>query len=333
MRIREVMHETGLSKKSIHHYIQEGLLKPKADANSYFDFSEDDLKRLILIRQLRDLDIPVKDILQILNHPEAAIFILAYHRRKLHHKEELLKWQYEKISSLENQLISIPPTSRLACIYENRQTFSFPPEDALPIDEVDAEIIACHFWGNRMHSLELTEYRIYLYNRLRQRIMTHQTKETVALRNYLCSLKPPEIASEYFLTKDQLYEELLCLTPDRYPEYSDKIISTIEENLSKPAWVSAWKKYYRCYLYPSSVYYDDETNIQLFSEILPEYKIYQKNARACCSYVFHHFNSKTGAALKGSLLKTLDGYIDLNSNHHMILLGLYAFKLRKADRC
>lgn len=332
MRIREVMHGTGLSKKSIHHYIQEGLLKPKADANGYFDFSEDDLERLILIRQLRDLDIPVKDILRILNHPETAIFILAYHRRKLRRRKELLKWQYEKISALEKKLVSVPPMTQLACIYENRQAFSFPPEDSLPIDDVDAEIIACHFWGNRMRNLELTEYRKYLYGRLQQRIITHQTKENVALRNYLCSLKPPEIVAEYFLTKDQLYEELLCLTPDRYPEYSDKIISAIAENLGKPAWIFAWKKYYHCYLYPSSVYYDDETNIQLFSEILPEYKTYQENARACCSYVFHHFNSKSGAALKDSLLKALDGYMDLNSSHHMILLGLYAFKLQKTDR-
>ena len=325
------MHETGLSKKSIHHYIQEGLLKPKADRNGYFDFSEDDLQRLILIRQLRDLDVPVKDIGQILSFPEAAISILAYHRRKLHRKKELLKWQYEKISSLEGQLVSIPPMSRLACIYENRQTFSFPPEDSLPINDVDAEIIACHFWGNQMQGIELTEYRKYLYGRLRQRILTHQTKEVLALRNYLCSLKPPEIASEYFLTKDQLYQELLSLSPDRYLEYSNRIISAIAENLNRPVWVSAWKKYYHCYLYPSSVYYDDETNIQLFSEIMPEYKISQENARACCGYVYEHLDSKDGAALKSSLAKTLDGYIDIDSNHHSLLLGLYAFKLRKSE--
>ena len=54
MRIQAFSKKTGVSRRTIHFYIQKGLLRPKTDeSNGYYDFSPQDGQRLILLRLLR----------------------------------------------------------------------------------------------------------------------------------------------------------------------------------------------------------------------------------------------------------------------------------------
>lgn len=69
MRINEVMKETGLTKKAIYYYENEGLIRPRKDQdNNYRDYTEDDVRRLIIINILRKLDVSVKVIGSIINN-------------------------------------------------------------------------------------------------------------------------------------------------------------------------------------------------------------------------------------------------------------------------
>ncbi|MFR0981016.1 MAG: MerR family transcriptional regulator, partial [Holdemania filiformis] len=40
MRVQEVCKKTGLSRKAVHFYIQEGLVRPAKNQNGYYDLSE-----------------------------------------------------------------------------------------------------------------------------------------------------------------------------------------------------------------------------------------------------------------------------------------------------
>jgi len=63
MRINEVMKETGLTKKAIYYYENEGLINPEKDpGNNYRFYTEEDVRRLIVINILRRLDVPIKTI-------------------------------------------------------------------------------------------------------------------------------------------------------------------------------------------------------------------------------------------------------------------------------
>lgn len=63
MRINEVMKETGLTKKAIYYYENEGLISPLKDPdNNYRNYTEEDVRKLIVINILRRLDIPIKTI-------------------------------------------------------------------------------------------------------------------------------------------------------------------------------------------------------------------------------------------------------------------------------
>ncbi len=57
MRVHEVCKKTGLSRKAVHFYIQEGLISPAKNENGYYDLNESDLKTLEIIQRLRRLDL------------------------------------------------------------------------------------------------------------------------------------------------------------------------------------------------------------------------------------------------------------------------------------
>lgn len=63
MKISELTNRTGVSKETIHHYIREGLLrKPRKTGKNTADYSDDYVRQVRLIKELRDhyfLPLPV----------------------------------------------------------------------------------------------------------------------------------------------------------------------------------------------------------------------------------------------------------------------------------
>lgn len=67
MRIKEVEDLVGITKKNIRFYEKEGLLSPGREMeNSYRDYSEEDVRRLHVIKLLRKLDMPISSIADVL---------------------------------------------------------------------------------------------------------------------------------------------------------------------------------------------------------------------------------------------------------------------------
>ncbi|HYE68895.1 MAG TPA: MerR family transcriptional regulator [Anaerovoracaceae bacterium] len=67
MKINEVMKETGLTKKAIYYYENEGLIKPRKDPdNNYRNYTREEVRKLIVINILRRLDVPIKAISDII---------------------------------------------------------------------------------------------------------------------------------------------------------------------------------------------------------------------------------------------------------------------------
>ncbi len=84
MIISEVMGITGLTKKAINYYEEEGLLAPPVNSeNNYRDYSVEDVNRLIQISILRQLDLPVKEIKGVISKPAILKKSLDEHIKKL----------------------------------------------------------------------------------------------------------------------------------------------------------------------------------------------------------------------------------------------------------
>ncbi|WP_061996477.1 MerR family transcriptional regulator [Clostridium sp. ATCC 25772] len=67
MLISEVCNLTGLTKKAISYYEQQGLIEPKKSSSGYREYLVDDIALLNEISLYRKLDIAIKDIKMILN--------------------------------------------------------------------------------------------------------------------------------------------------------------------------------------------------------------------------------------------------------------------------
>ncbi len=87
MFINEVVHIVGLSRKSIRYYEENGLLTPTRNKdNKYRIYNEEDIKKLKIIKFLRELDVPINDL------------------KRLNTKEITLKeCLNEKIRQIENE--------------------------------------------------------------------------------------------------------------------------------------------------------------------------------------------------------------------------------------
>ena len=67
MNTKQAEELTGISRQNIRYYERQGLLEPARETgNAYRDYSEEDIRRLKLIKMLRMLDMPLKEIENVL---------------------------------------------------------------------------------------------------------------------------------------------------------------------------------------------------------------------------------------------------------------------------
>lgn len=97
MLINEVIHTVGLSRKSIQYYEKVNLIKPKRnDNNQYRIYTDDDINKLKVIKFLRELDIPIKEI-KLLDEGNISLKECMQDRID---KIETEKEQYDKIKNM-----------------------------------------------------------------------------------------------------------------------------------------------------------------------------------------------------------------------------------------
>jgi len=326
MRIHDVIQATGLSKKTIHHYVQEGLLHPETEENGYLDFSESDVEILNFICFLRSMNLSLKEIGSILYEPEIARFLLSKRQISLQKEVMSLNRQNERITNLLNMMISCPSLPELlAASKQIRSEDKLVSDSVELLSETDVDIIANHFFGNYLKNIEMTEYRKYLFKRIKEYLFQNQTAELIRFRNYLLSLPPDATSDVYLNAARSAFEEVAALDSNGIECFVQKMILQTKENLSHKNWVKLWRDQYHEYIHPATVCYDGDVSL-LMCELSPQFANYQKNVRSCCTVFFDYLQSEHGSALKSMLLITLDGHIDIYKYHHTDLMGLYCFR-------
>ncbi|WP_438445565.1 MerR family transcriptional regulator [Gorillibacterium sp. sgz5001074] len=77
MLIGEAAASTGLTKKAIRYYIEQGLLNPETQsAGSWLNFTDGDVETLAMIRELRGLNLNVSEIRGLLDCPPSQLLLL-----------------------------------------------------------------------------------------------------------------------------------------------------------------------------------------------------------------------------------------------------------------
>lgn len=91
MLIHQASEETGLTKKAIEYYTQQGLVSPSVQDNGYRDYTEKEMERLRKIYVLRKLDVSTEEIRAILADASGAALRAVSIRKELAHQRDAAK--------------------------------------------------------------------------------------------------------------------------------------------------------------------------------------------------------------------------------------------------
>lgn len=168
MRIQEVCRKTGLTKKAIYFYIDQGLIMPDRNAeNNYLDFSEADVDRLQIIALLRQYNVPVGAVEELFRYPSMTNFYL--HRQLADLRAQLLR-QLGLIRSLSTLLTELPPQYNVANLKEQvgRSTAATEADQSmldLVCPDQDARMISIFIWSSFLN-VPKSEYRLFLWGKI-----------------------------------------------------------------------------------------------------------------------------------------------------------------------
>ena len=89
--IKDAEQMTGITKQNIRYYEKQGLLKPvRNHENDYREYSDEDIRRLKIIRLFRMLDMPLEEIRKLLEHQLSLPEAVSAHQERLQKEREQL---------------------------------------------------------------------------------------------------------------------------------------------------------------------------------------------------------------------------------------------------
>lgn len=108
MKINEVEALSGVAKKNIRFYEEQGLLSPRRNQeNGYRDYGEEEVRILRQIRLMRKLDVPIEEIRQMLSGKHTVGDGMRRHLVALERERRNLEQSMELCRELQNREIPL----------------------------------------------------------------------------------------------------------------------------------------------------------------------------------------------------------------------------------
>ena len=312
MRIQHFSEITGLPKRTIHFYIKEKLLFPKTDAqNGYYDFTEEDIKRLMLIKKLRDMGLSISVIRALFNNPTAAAYYLRRRIGEIEQDIHQLKNTTENISFILKEL-PITPTFMDLCSSILRSEVN---TDIIPMQQYDGELVNHFLWKTFWPKDTLSEFQQFLWDKI-NRLTDTRTKNPyyANVYDYLCSQNQKKIDALY-AERNTHFGRIAELPDSEIPQYAEEMKHSVTEFIHTPMAVKQWKEHYHSFLAPQMHIFTGEIG-NLAKEMSPFFAAYQKNSSKACILVYEWLTSEDGQDLYCEITRTLKGYVNLEDFHH-----------------
>ncbi len=323
MKINDVVEQTGLNKRTIYYYMEEQLISPKINpSNGYYIFSQDDVVRLKMLRELRKLDFSIKDILSFLSHPQSAHIYLQKQIEKLQIEYSVLADKIACLTELEKKLpfvVSYEYLSEILC----SSIISGKASPSCSADfKSDAKLVSLYLWGNFLQGIHMTEYRQFLWEKVLKSTAASNDSNIAALQQFLYSLSAEQIDTEF--SKRNLHiEKIINLSSTDVILYAQNVITNLKTILSNEAYIRHWKLHYHNQILPSTCIFDSGMNALIY-ELSPRFSLYSQKMQICCGIIYEWLCSQKGEALRSSINKKLKGYIDLSAHHHGELAAFFS---------
>lgn len=327
MRLKEIMQKTGLTKRTIHFYIEEHFLTPDVDpSNGYYIFSDEDVERLKILQQLRKADFSIKDIHAILKHPTSAYIYIKKQMEKLQQEQELLT---RKIGSLQRLYDKLPVLVSSEDFSDAVFRTDFPDNTfALPPNlNSDVNLISLYLWSPFLNGITMSEYQKYLWDKLLRETAKVPSDTLLTLKDYLYSLSAEQLDRELRLRTRHI-EEVASLTPEKMPLYVEKACEWITGCSQNDAFAASWKQDYHSHTQPLTQLYDSDFN-SLMTELSPRFSDYYRNIHICCDRIYDWLLSPEGSPIFTRLSEQLGGYMDFCALHHGEIAALFGIGISR----
>ena len=86
-----------VTKKTLIYYENEGLVKPTRDSNNYRNYNQEDVSRIKFILLLREMDVTIEEIKQIINDRKSI-------RDVLENKKDMIKKQHLDLENIDERI-------------------------------------------------------------------------------------------------------------------------------------------------------------------------------------------------------------------------------------
>ena len=107
MQIKEVQEKLKISSYTLRYYEKMGLIQPYRDENGYRNYSEEDIHKIERIMFLRDINVPIEDIKDILNNKVTFQDVLENHIEKVNTEIESLQYIKNMCEDLKEKNIPL----------------------------------------------------------------------------------------------------------------------------------------------------------------------------------------------------------------------------------
>lgn len=181
MNAKQAEQVTGISRRNLRFYEQQGLIHPQRDpSNDYRDYSQQDIAALKRIRALRMLDVPLEEISEYLQgNTTVAELSVAQELRLRQRQQELERAigfcrQMQQLSSLDDRFLEsllaqmdAPDVRRQlfgdwkkdyqkVARAEAKKAFSFTPDEAIQTPEEFTQVL-CQYGSDHNLNLVITK--------------------------------------------------------------------------------------------------------------------------------------------------------------------------------
>lgn len=280
MRIGQVVAETGIPKRTIYFYINQKLISPNEDPeNGYHDFTEEDVKKLIIISRLRKLDFSLADIRSMLRFPGTAYYYFYQQMDLLSRRIDMLRQNVDILGSyFENAAAPIDCDSLLSSLNLMAEQSVCPASEDILTDQ-DARIIPLFIWSPYLNQPR-TEYQEFIWNKISKKVTAQYGPFLRGMKRIISSLQPEQLQYSSDRISGQA-REIAFLSPEETDTYADKMLHQIEAFLTDERLVEKWNLVYHPFIYPLLTIGYSEISGMMF-EMNDEYKCFYDNICILC---------------------------------------------------
>lgn len=324
MRIQKILGMTNLSKKAVYFYIKEDLINPEKNVeNGYYDFSEEDLKKLQIITSLRRIGMSIQDIKELFMYPTLTNFFI---HRQINNLKCSMDEQIKQLQTAYYLIDKIPANAKPDSLDLSMETlFKMQSNNHTAIEKyfpnADARMIAILIWA-AFTDIEASEYHNFLWEKISNELNFQLDHKLIYLKKIVYGLSAEQVynASVHMFN---LSREVIMAEESELKIYEDKLLNNCMEIIEDRKLQEYWKLVYGPVIKPTVSFFESEVD-RLFKEYNPKYTNYSENMNVIVKNVLKELegNPKTMQMLSEALGKEANmGKVDFSD-----LSSLYSFK-------